>query len=64
MESNIRPLLYYLIKKPKGTLAIVAATDVQVQELYNEGVRWHGVPFKTRAEAEDAVEALKRKLTH
>jgi hypothetical protein len=59
MESNVRPLLYYLIKKQKGALAIVAATEVQMLELYNEGVRWHGVPFKTRAEAEAALASLK-----
>lgn len=64
MESNTRPLQYYLIEKPKGALAIVAATDVQMQELYNEGVRWLGDPFKTRAEAEAALEALKTKLAH
>ena len=64
MESNVQPLLYYLIKKPKGAFAILAATDVQMQELYNEGVRWHRVPFKTRAEAEAVLEAVKSKLTH
>ena len=63
MESNVRPLLYYLIKNRKGALAIVAATDVEMKELYKEGVRWHGVPFKTRAEAEAALEAVKSKLT-
>ena len=58
MESNARPMLYYLIKR-KGALAILAATDLEAQELYNEGVRWHGVPFKTRAEAEAALDDLK-----
>jgi hypothetical protein len=68
MESNARPLLYYLIKNRlmknrKGVCIIVAATDVQMQELYNEGVRWHGVPFNTRAEAEAALASLKSNLT-
>jgi hypothetical protein len=64
MESNVRPLLYYLVKNRlvknrKGECTIVAATDVQMQELYNEGVRWHGVPLNTRAEAEAALASLK-----
>jgi hypothetical protein len=60
MESNARPLLYYLVKKQRGAVSIVAATDAQMLELYNEGVRWHGVPFKTRAEAEAALKSLKK----
>jgi hypothetical protein len=59
MKSNVQPLLYYLVKGRKGALTIVAATDAQMLELYNEGVRWHGVPFKTRAEAEAALASLK-----
>jgi hypothetical protein len=59
MESNVRPLLYYLIKNRRGALAILAATDMQAKELYSEGVPWLGVPFKTRAEAEAALEDLK-----
>ena len=59
MESNVRPLLYYLVKNGKRVWTIVAVTDVQMLELYQEGVRWHGVPFKTRAEAEAALASLK-----
>jgi hypothetical protein len=59
MESNVRPLLYYLVKNGKRVWTIVAATDVQMLELYNEGVRWHGDPFKTRAEAEAGLASLK-----
>jgi hypothetical protein len=60
MESNARPLLYYLIKNGKKAWTILAVTDVQMLELYHEGVRWHGVPFKTRAEAEVALAALEK----
>jgi hypothetical protein len=70
METNVQPHQYYLIKhqyylinKPRGAFAILAATDGEIQELYHEGVRGHGVPFKTRAEAQAAVEALKSDLT-
>ena len=59
MESNVRPPLYYLVKNGKRVWTIVAVTDVQMLELYNEGVRWHGDPFQTRAEAEAALASLK-----
>jgi hypothetical protein len=59
METNVQPRQYYLINKPRGAFAILAATDVEIQELYNEGVRWRGSPFNTRAEAQAALEALK-----
>jgi hypothetical protein len=59
VESNARPLLYYLVKNGKKVWTIVAMTDVQMRELYNEGVRWRGEPFKTRAEAEVALASLK-----
>jgi hypothetical protein len=60
MEINVQPHQYYLICKPRGAFAILAATDVEIKELYNEGVRWRGSPFKTRAEAQAALEALKQ----
>ena len=61
METNVPMHRYYLINKPRGDFAILAATDVEIQELYNEGVRWRGSPFKTRAEAQVALEALSLK---
>ncbi len=60
MESNERPILYYLVKRGNDEVVIQAATDVQMLELYDNGVRWHGVPFKTKAEADTALAALKQ----
>jgi hypothetical protein len=59
-ECTAAPVVSY--QQAKGC-AVLAATDVEVQELYNEGVRWRGSSFKTRAEAQAALESLKSDLS-
>jgi hypothetical protein len=60
MESAERPKLFYLAKGIAGTVYILEATDEQAVYLREyAGLQWHGVPFKTRTEAEAALEAIK-----
>lgn len=54
METESRPLYYYLIKRGE-TVKIARLTDTEAMKSYKRGTRWIGVGYKTLKEAELAL---------
>ena len=57
MNTSERPTFYYLVIHGAKTI-IEESSDVEMQKRYERGVRWRGVPAKTRAEAEEALQEI------
>lgn len=60
MGSNTEKILYYLLNTgdPTRDSEVYVSTADRMKTLSQAGLRWHGQPFTTRKEAEEALRRL------